>query len=308
MTTKKRSARTMPLDAFRDKIVEAIANSEAPWQKPWTPGTDVGVPHNLITGRKYKGASNLITLFLQAMWSGYPTQGWLTFRQAKEAGTSVMKGETGTMIGFWRPVVKEVVNPTTGLKEEKVHFVHKSFTVFNESQLKDPLTDAVRPPEMEAQPEPVQFVVKLYEALGVKINWGGNAAFYQPSTDSVTLPQPKQFVSENELSATALHELVHATMHETRLKRKVEDRAREELVAETGAWLAAMTFGLPFAPNNTAAYLKTWASRLQGDDTKEIDKALADANRAINLLIKTAKNAGLIVDEDCEPKAESKAA
>src|SRR5690554_7399430 len=82
-------------------------------------------------------------------------------------------------------------------------------------------------------------------------------------------------------------------MHETRLKRKVEDRAREELVAETGAWLAAMTFGLPFAPNNTAAYLKTWASRLQGDDTKEIDKALADANRAINLLIKTAKNAGL---------------
>src|SRR5690554_5938425 len=114
MTTKKRAARKMPLDAFRGKIVEAIANSEAPWQKPWTPGKDTGVPRNLVSGRKYKGASNIITLFLQAMWSGYPTQGWLTFKQAKEAGTSVKKGETGTLIGFWRPVVKEEVNPVTG--------------------------------------------------------------------------------------------------------------------------------------------------------------------------------------------------
>ena len=181
--------------------------------------------------------------------------------------------------------------------------MNRIFYVFNEQQLADPLTEAAKPPVIEAQPEPVQFVARLIEASGVALTWGGDKAYYRPSTDGIRLPRPEQFHEVSEIAATGLHELIHATGAANRLNRDKSDRAREEVVAEAGAWLAAMRFGLPATPENSASYLTGWASRLTGDQAKELDRALSDAQKAVTFIEQLAQECGMLDEAPESPAA-----
>lgn len=81
---------------------------------------------------------------------------------------------------------------------------------------------------------------------GVRVkHQAGDRAFYQPSSDSVTLPLLAQFAETAEYYSTAFHELTHSTGHASRLNRleKVaffgsEAYSKEELVAQIEAALA----------------------------------------------------------------------
>ena len=96
-----------------DRIIAALENGTAPWLKPWAEGKcGTAGPFNAVTGRPYNGINWLV------LGSG----GWLTFKQAKELGGSVRKGEKGTQIVFWSfPKIKD---SETG--EEREIFVDAS--------------------------------------------------------------------------------------------------------------------------------------------------------------------------------------
>ncbi|SFI01206.1 ArdC family protein [Modicisalibacter xianhensis] len=282
------------IDGIREALIQGLMEGTAPWQKPWKPGDkDVSQPYNASSGRAYTGWSNIVSLWIASDKSGYTSPAWVTFKQAKDLGIHPRKGEKGTPVEFWKFHKKREKNEN-GTTEEKVIPVNRIFYVFNEEQLADPLTEAAKPPVIEAQPEPVQFVARLIEASGIPLSWGGDKAYYRPSTDGIRLPRPEQFHEVSEIAATGLHELIHATGAASRLNRDKSDRAREEVVAEAGAWLAAMRFGLPATPENSASYLTGWASRLKGDQAKEIDRALADAQKAVNFIEQMAQECGLI--------------
>lgn len=286
------------IDNIREALIKGLMEGTAPWQKPWVPGQqDVSQPYNAASGRAYTGWSNIVSLWYAAEQAGYTSPAWVTFKQAKERGTHPRKGEKGTPVEFWKFLKKREKDESGNLIEEKVIPMCRIFYVFNEEQLAEPLTDAGTPPAMEAQPEPVQFVAKLIEASGVVLSWGGDKAYYRPSTDGIRLPRPEQFHETREIAATGLHELIHATGAPARLNRDKSDRAREEVVAEAGAWLAAMRFGLPATPENSASYLAGWASRLTGDQTKELDRALADAQAAVTYIEELAKQSGLLGED-----------
>jgi len=51
------------------------------------------------TGRAYSGV-NVLLLWATAAERGYPSAGWLTFKQALDAGGHVRKGEKGTRVIF----------------------------------------------------------------------------------------------------------------------------------------------------------------------------------------------------------------
>lgn len=57
-------------------------------------GVCPGLPRNALTGRSYSGI-NVLMLWGAVIEQGYPSQSWLTFRQALEAGGHVRKGEQG---------------------------------------------------------------------------------------------------------------------------------------------------------------------------------------------------------------------
>lgn len=149
-----------------------------------------------------------------------------------------------------------------------VVFRAKYYTVFNGD-------DIVGIPE--AEPEGVkqdikadELVEKLSKNMNVEISYAGrDYAFYSPNQDKIFLPEAKDFDSEYDLNATALHELAHATGAEHRLNRDLKGSyAFEELIAELTSCFMANYVDVPKTAmhlDNHKAYLKGWAKEIKND-------------------------------------------
>src|SRR2546427_7112593 len=83
-----------------DSIIAALEKGVAPWQKPWKPGA-FEMPMNPTSGKPYRGG-NAIHLMVVGMRQSYEDPRWLTYRQARENGWQVRRGEKGTQIEFWQ--------------------------------------------------------------------------------------------------------------------------------------------------------------------------------------------------------------
>ena len=91
-------------DEVTQRIIAQLEAGTFPWAQPWSvPGqlgaASLGLPYNALTGRAYSGI-NILMLWGALHESGYPGQGWLTFRQALSAGGHVRKGERGVTIVY----------------------------------------------------------------------------------------------------------------------------------------------------------------------------------------------------------------
>ena len=82
-----------------------------------------------------------------------------------------------------------------------------------------------------------------------------NDACYRSRSDEVLLPRREQFDEPVGFYQTALHELAHATEHESRLDRHLDENRfgsaryiREELVTEVPAFLASTNADLGHSP------------------------------------------------------------
>lgn len=272
-----------------DRIVAALEAGTAPWRMPWN--TRSGRPQNL-EGRAYRGINVLLT-GLAALENGYSSPFWLTFKQAKERGGTVKKGEKGTLVVFWTTFT--VADKETG-KPKTVPLL-RHYSVFNLEQ-----TDDVKLPKrvVEWQAAGVTFehekvesaeaVVATYLAGGPQLRHGGGRAFYNVLADVITVPAREAFPKVDEYYSTMFHEIGHSTGHPDRLNRKFgaefgcDDYGREELVAEmTSAFLQAET-GIESAMDNSAAYLAGWVTSIK-EDPKAVVVAAGAAQRAVDLVL-----------------------
>ena len=80
-----------------DQIVKQLETGNVPWHKPWKSAYNVRMPHNLISKKGYKG----INVWLLA-FAPYDSPYFLTFKQCKDLGGSVKKGEKGFLVVFWK--------------------------------------------------------------------------------------------------------------------------------------------------------------------------------------------------------------
>ena len=105
----------------------------------------------------------------------------------------------------------------------------------------------------------------------------------------MTLPKLEQFDNSQAFLATWSHELTHATGHSSRLSRPYgivkssKAYAREELVAELGAFLICNRLKINSDTQNHAAYLQSWANVLK-ESPNVLFKVLSDATKAANLI------------------------
>jgi antirestriction protein ArdC len=83
------------------KIIVQLEAGSVPWVQPWSSSAagSPNMPRNALTARTYSGI-NVLILWGAVIEHGWPSQGWLTFRQAGEAGGNVRKGERGTTIVY----------------------------------------------------------------------------------------------------------------------------------------------------------------------------------------------------------------
>src|SRR6266852_9357781 len=107
-----------------EQVIKQLESGVAPWRKPW----HTLPPANLISKKPYRG----INVFLLG-FSGYGSQYWLTFNQAKQLGGNVRRGEHGTKIVLWKFDARETETPDGEIEERKFAFL-RYFTVFNLEQ------------------------------------------------------------------------------------------------------------------------------------------------------------------------------
>jgi len=215
-------------------------------------------------------------LWMIASERGWDDSRWGTYKQIKNAGGVVRRGEKGTKVIFWKPVVRKEEGKD-GKIVERLSFYSRTWTVFNYAQC-DGL-DALERPDGETAPKRDNSLDELsgayIEAQGIDLNFGGNRAFYRPSADMIQMPHKDDFETEAHFFSTLYHEIAHSTGHSKRLKRPgITDSAGfrshkysfEELVAEfTSVFVLAQLGRLDIEDavfDNSAAYLRGWVSRL----------------------------------------------
>lgn len=271
-----------------DKILAQLENGTAPWVKPWSAQAFKGgaFAHNAVSKRQYSSV-NVVLLWMARDENGYSANRWLTFKQAKEAGGTVRKGEKGTMVVFVSHMERE--DEKTG-ETVRIPFL-KRYTVFNVEQC-DGLAERVTG---ESLPMPVnkgeraELADQFIDATGADFTeQGGDRAYYSPSNYAVRMPRFEQFRSTDHFYATAFHELSHWTGHKTRLNRDFSGRfgsrsyAAEELVAELSAAFLCAEFGFD-GDLRHAAYIKSWISLLK-DDSRAFITAASKAQQAADHL------------------------
>src|SRR6185503_16777552 len=82
-----RAERANLYDEVTSRIVAELEAGRVPWVQPWgrSGGTGPGLPRNALTARNYSGV-NVLILWGAVIEHGWPSQSWLTFKQARDAG------------------------------------------------------------------------------------------------------------------------------------------------------------------------------------------------------------------------------
>ena len=279
-------------DEVTQKIISELEAGRFPWVQPWDShiAGGPGLPMNALTGRRYSGV-NVLLLWGEAISGGYPSQCWLTFKQALEAGGNVRKGEKGTTVVYadrFIPEAEKARAVESGEDAKAVPFL-KRFTVFNVAQCEGLRPGLATDPAPLPEREIIPHAEALIAATGADFRIGGAKAFYAPGGDFVQVPPQPAFRDQINYYRTAFHELSHWTGHRSRLGRDQSGAfgskpyAREELCAEISAAFLCAALGI--APTvRHADYVGSWLEVLR-EDNRAIFRAAGQASKAADHIL-----------------------
>jgi len=291
-------------DKITDQIIEALEQGEIPWEKPWTASAN---PPQSVHGKAYRGFNSLWLGFVAGRL-GYTDSRWITYNQAKKQGGKVRKGEKSQSVTLWMqsynhqtscPVRKSSQSCDNIAKAKCQRFMFmRYYSVFNVEQvdgleLKPQATGTLN--DFDPIEAAMEVVDEYRNREGVAINWKGDAAYYSPDRDEVTVPDRRTFRSAESYYSTVFHELAHSTGHKSRLNRKDNTQtirfgdpvyAQEELVAEmTNAFVGGVTgVTSDVEADQRVAYIQSWLKALR-NDKKMVVIAAGQAQKAADLIL-----------------------
>lgn len=268
-------------------VMEAGVN---PWRKPWR--AEQGHHRNPVSGAVYSGA-NPIVLELAMCVRGTDLPLWVGYGQAKSRGWHPRKGSKAALI--LRPEIhKRQEVDSEGQTVEVIWTTYRTANVFNLADLEGEglsraIDAAIGAVPARPEPERLEAAEAVLREWEVQPSFGGARAFYMPSSDAICLPAPDRFETAAAFVATWSHEAIHSTGHKTRLNRDLSGRmgsasyAREELLAELGAFLLCRRLEVDSCAENHASYLSHWVQILR-ESPRVLLKVLSDARKAADLI------------------------
>lgn len=299
-------------DMVADEFVKALQGNPLEWKEQWSlVGT--GRPYNPTKGTPYKGV-NFLWLKMVEEENNFGDPRWMSFKQASALGYKIKAGSKGTKVEYWMPVNNQTKKAVTwdeynkarknnggkeptykedGIDKKLFSIRAKYFTVFNGSQI-----EGIKPFEVDRTRndiKPSEIVNMVAKGMNVPIieDKNGNRAYYSPQADNIHLPEKERFNSDIAYQSVAMHELGHATGHESRLNRNqtgrfgTKDYAFEELIAETTATFMSEYFTVEMSEEelkNHAAYIQSWSEEIK-KDKNYLFKAINQAEEAADYMI-----------------------
>lgn len=259
-----------------NQIIEKLEKGTVPWRKPFQSAQAV----NWKTQKPYRGIN---TMLLDA-------GEYATFKQIKEAGGSVKKGEKSHIVVFWKWIdVEEKESEET----KKVPFLryYRVFEINTQVEGLDSKREVV-----EYSHNPIERAEEIRAGFIHSPTYSSmpGRAYYKPSTDHINVPSIKEFENVHEYYSTLFHEMIHSTGHQDRLNREGiislnmfgdESYSKEELVAEMGASMLCGVAGIDNETiDNSASYIQSWLRALKNDHTLVV-KASQQAQKATDYIL-----------------------
>lgn len=283
-----------------NRIIELLEAGTIPWQKPWTSS---GIPRNLLSKRPYRGINILLLNSLN-----YTNNLFLTWKQIKTIGGSVLKGEKGHIVIFTKMIETDEM---TKNNKRKLKPLLRYYKVFNIEQCVDIPIELI--PTLKAPLLPLYICEDVIANMQNKpvIKFDGDNAFYHPALDYINMPNIHKFNTIEEYHGVLFHELIHSTGHPNRLNRKEinepivfgsESYSIEELTAEMGSCFLKSHCGLNIDNlANNAAYIQNWLELLR-DDKRFIIQASTRAQKAVEYILN--ENIEELMDKSIETLIE----
>lgn len=271
------------------RIIEVMEKGNLAWKELWN--SDFVRPQNPISGTKYSG-TNRLNFNAIAIEKEYTDPRFITFNQAKEAGYIMKKGSKGIPCVFFKAekIEKEKTEEKT---EEKIKIIRQQYTVFNAECF-------LNMPQFEIKKRDKSETLKnLIASSEVKIKeLAQEKAFYNRTTDEITMPLFNSFISDDNAISTLLHEMIHATGSSNRLNREKggafgDDKyAREELIAELGSMFVKQDLGIDLSLEqleNSSAYLQSWLNTLK-KEPQELFAIIKESSKASERIVENYNN------------------
>lgn len=284
------------------QVIKGLEQGDIPWTRPWSLAH--GRYRNFATGHEYSGV-NIILASMYCMANKWEYPLFASFKQISNLGAKVNKGSKGNIITFTKQVEYmrnvESENDNGELVESKQksrYYMLRYYTVFNIDQVefKSKLDrDKYIKKYCGTKPKPKTNgnAERLLHKHNPVINYGGDSAYYSPSSDYIQLPVRQDFKTQNDYYMTAYHELLHWSGHDSRLNRfdgkdltifGSDSYSFEELTAEIGSCMLGYQVGvIKEVTKNHRAYINGWLKRLNSD-SKFIIKASSKAYNAFTAL------------------------
>ena len=307
-----------------DTIMANLENNHSLWQQGWA---TTGAPVSAISGKRYNGVNRLY-LAVATMEKGYSDNRWVTFNQMKEKGWEFKRDEEGNSLGknagvsieyfsLYDKETKQKFDRHTldGMTEDErneymddnVIALRKYYCVFNGDVIEGIPEREKRVVDPSGKNRRAEGILQYWSDNEAKIIYGGDDAFYRPSTDEIHLPERNQFVDLPEFYSTALHEVGHSTGHEKRLNRDLsggfgsDKYAEEELRAEIASMFIEQDLGVAASEKhiqNNSAYIQEWHDKIK-EDPNVLFRAIADAEKITKFVMEKENE----IQKDTEPYA-----
>jgi antirestriction protein ArdC len=305
------------------KVIDAL-EKEMKTKKiePWETSVVSTMYHNPESLTEYN-FENSALLYLSSSLGDYKDKRFVTAKQAFDNGMSMERGTTGHKIvqRFAMPISPVFKRDSSGqtLKDlsgkaipdrddkGKVKYFYKRAeklaTVFNLEQLSGDIPERwnkkiIQKTELTNESQLRDFIKLLEDHSPAKIQRHNRAEnYYVPSQDVIFVSQSDMFRNSMREANTMLHEMSHATGHESRLNRESLKnystlRGYEELVANFSARSLGMKYNISSESQteefhrNHDAYDASWSKDALNKNPMAIFEAMAEAQRAFNLNVK----------------------
>jgi antirestriction protein ArdC len=274
-----------------ETVITAMETSGADWNKSW----GGSLPTSKATNKAYNGINHLLLSIYQTKYN-YSSHEWGTYKQWKENGGTVRKGEKGKLVVFYKTIDRKLTPEEIAAEQKgekifnKTIPILKHFVVFNADQVDGYVSPTIQGNKWQAD----TLADKLASDVNAKVNYSHNGqCYYHPSSDTITMTDIKYFNCKESYACTLLHELTHWTKGKAQNlerdygKSKFGNQAYaiEELVAELGAAMLAGQLGISKTPRKDhAEYLNNWIQAIK-DNNDIIFKAAAAADKASKYLL-----------------------
>ena len=246
------------IDRFAQMMVTRLEEMKGQqWEKGWIDGggRTQGLPQNL-SGRRYSGHNDFF-LQLHTAINGYEAPVYATYKQIRDAGATVNKGEKAMPVIYWnishkdengQKISDEAFDAMTKAEQAKVKTIPimMGYYVWNLQQTNyaevkpeqyAKVTGQFKAPHVADTKG--MYESKEFDAMIDKQAWvckiknvEGAGASYSPSKDEITVPMKAQFKIHDtpeevykdgmEYYSSIAHEMAHSTGVEKRLGRDME--------------------------------------------------------------------------------------